>query len=186
MSKVLVLLATGFEDVEMVFVVDLLNRADISFTLASLEQSKEVVSSSSITYTANKYIDDVNLNEYDLLFLPGGKGTSILLSSMITYDVLSHFHEKNKFIAAICAAPSILGQTTILDQKQFTCYPGFETKINNGMYSEDGLVVDGKVITAKGLAYASDLGLKIIELLNKDQLEHVYQTTLLKEKEETK
>lgn len=164
MKKAYIFLANGHEEVEALMVVDLLRRAGLEISTVSITGSKMVTSSHNVTYEADLLFSEVEGNLVDLVVLPGGlPGTTNLLEFEPLMDMVRAHNEAGKYVAAICAAPSILAELGILDGKKGTSYPGFGTKIAN--YVEELVVVDGNVITGRGLGAAIDFGLKLIELL---------------------
>lgn len=164
MKKAYIFLANGHEEVEALMVVDLLRRAGLDISTVSITGSKMVTSSHNVTYEADLLFSEVEGNLVDLVVLPGGlPGTTNLLEFEPLMDMVRAHNEAGKYVAAICAAPSILAELGILDGKRGTSYPGFGTKIAN--YVEEPVVVDGNVITGRGLGAAIDFGLKLIELL---------------------
>lgn len=166
MSKVYAFLADGFEEVECLAVVDLLRRASIDVTMVSVKETKEVTGTHKITVLTDTLISDIDLDNADLLFLPGGvPGTPNLAASEKLCNALKNQISNGKRIAAICAAPSILGQLNLLEGKRATCYPGWESKLTGAAYTSDGVVTDGLITTARGMGYAVDLGLELISIL---------------------
>ena len=120
------------------------------------------------TSSADFLFEEVEGNLVDLVVLPGGlPGTHNLLAFEPLMKMICEHNEAGKLVAAICAAPSILAELGILDGKKGTSYPGFGTKIEN--YVEAPVVVDGNVITGRGLGAAIDFGLALIELLVDEQ-----------------
>ena len=102
-----------------------------------------------------------------MIFLPGGgNGTKNLLAHEGLKKVILDYYDRDKYIAAICAAPSILGHYGLLKGKKATCFPGFESELIGADYRGDGVVVDGKIITARGMGKTIDLGLKLLEILD--------------------
>jgi 4-methyl-5(b-hydroxyethyl)-thiazole monophosphate biosynthesis len=101
----------------------------------------------------------------DMIFLPGGMpGTLNLAASKTVTDTITRAAETGCFIAAICAAPSILGDMGLLVGKQAVCYPGFEDRLTGATVPDLKVVLDGKILTAKGMGAALEMGLKIVEL----------------------
>ena len=181
MKKVLVLLADGFEDIEAITVIDLLRRARINVDLVSIKD-KVVKSGVGINMLIDKLIEEISPNEYDLLFLPGGGGVRKLDESKQVKKVVMDFYNQRKYISAICAAPMILGKLGLLDEKEFTCYPSFEQYAPKGKYKEVGVIQDGNIITGRGIGYANEFALHIIELLSsKEERETVAKQTLISE-----
>lgn len=159
-------LAEGFEEIEALTVVDLLRRAQIEITTVSITGAKKVTGSHEISVEADAAFKDVNYNEAEMLVLPGGMpGTKHLLEHKELVQLLKEFHGQNKHIAAICAAPSVLGVNGLLKGKKATCYPGFEDKLIEAVYTGSKIEEDGNIITSKGMGTAIDFSLKIIERL---------------------
>jgi 4-methyl-5(b-hydroxyethyl)-thiazole monophosphate biosynthesis len=181
MKKILVLLANGFEDIEMVASVDLWRRGKIQVDLVSIGDLK-VKTGTGSTILADVKIDDVNETDYDLLFLPGGGGVKALDESKQVRKLISEFMKKEKYVSAICAAPLILGKMGILDNRVFTCYPSFEKFAPEGVYKTIGVIQDGNVITGRGVGYVFDFALYVLELLQgKDIRYQVEEGTLIVE-----
>lgn len=168
MKKAYIFLANGHEEVEALTVVDLLRRAGLDIATVSIQDTKTVTSSHNVTYEADLLFSDVEGTMADLVVLPGGiPGTPNLRAYEPLMQMLREHHEAGKYVAAICAAPSVLAEIGILDGKKGTSYPGFGTKIEQ--YVEAPVVVDGNVITGRGLGAAIDFSLALIELLADEQ-----------------
>lgn len=166
MGKVYAFLADGSEEVELLAVVDVLMRGGQEVKLVSVTGEKEVVSAHRVKIRSDYVFSEVNCQEADLLFLPGGMpGTRNLAAHKGLLNALEEAHAENKRIAAICAAPSILGSLGILEGKKATCFPGFEPQLNGAQYTKQGVVTDGNVTTARGLGYALDMGIELLKLL---------------------
>ena len=166
MVKVAVMLADGVEESEAIVVIDLLRRSSdiFSVTTFSIMGKKEIHSSHNITFMADELFDENVVSGYDMIFCPGGgKGTQNLAAFKPLHKLLKQFAESGKTLAAICAAPFVLFTAGVLDGKQFTCYPGFEKKINNGGSFRPDLPVaqDGEIFTSRGMGTAIDLGLAL-------------------------
>ncbi len=166
MGKVYAFLADGSEEVELLAVVDVLMRGGQEVKLVSVTGKKDVVSAHRVKIQADCVFSEVNCKEADLLFLPGGMpGTRNLAAHEGLLSALKEAHAENKRIAAICAAPSILGGLGILEGKKATCFPGFELKLEGAKYTKQGVVTDGNITTARGLGYALDMGIELLKLL---------------------
>lgn len=166
MKQIYAFLAEGFEEVECLAVVDLLRRAKFEVTLVSITGEKAVTGSHHITVQADSLFEDIDPQKPDLLFLPGGvPGTPNLAAHQGLTNLLKTHAAKGKRLAAICAAPSILGSLDLLKGKKATCYPGWEDKLTGAQYQPDPVVTDGMITTAKGLGAAFDLGLELIALM---------------------
>lgn len=166
MNSIYAFLAEGFEEVECLFVVDLLRRAKFDVTLVSITGEKAVTGAHHITVLADVLFEEIDLTKADLLFLPGGvPGTPNLAAHKGLMEALKNHAANGKRLAAICAAPSILGMLNLLNGKKATCYPGWEDKLIGAICQPDGVVTDGLVTTARGLGFAMDLGLELISLM---------------------
>ncbi len=163
--KLYTFLADGFETVEALGVIDILRRGKVEVCTVSIMDTKEVISSHNIPVIADKLFSEVDFSDGDALFLPGGvKGSDRLEAHEELKKLIMDYQSKDKYLAAICAAPGILGHFGILNGKKATCYPGFEDKLLGTEATGEGVVVDGKVITGKGMGKTIDFGLKILEL----------------------
>ena len=155
MSKVYIFLADGFEEIEGLTVVDLLRRADIQIDMISIMGRKQVVGAHGIKVEADYLYEEVKVEEADMLVLPGGMpGTKHLAGHKELCNQLRAFHEAKKGVAAICAAPMVLGQNGILEGKKAVCYPGFESYLEGATVEMVEVVTDGNVITSRGLGTA--------------------------------
>lgn len=171
MSKVYVFLADGCEEIEALAVIDLLRRAKIETVTVAINDEKLIRGVHNINFFADEIIDSIDINDAELIFLPGGMpGTINLGNCKKLRDYILKFNDENKFIAAICAAPSVLGKLGVLNDKKAVCYPGFEDKLLGAKVIDMPVVTDKNVITSKGMGTAIDLGLKIIEILQGKEL----------------
>lgn len=170
MKKACVILAEGFEEIEALTVVDVLRRAEIFVNMVSLDENECVSGAHDIKVLADGAFAEVDLNEYDALILPGGGlGTKNLSESKAVADSLKYMYENNKLIAAICAAPSVLGKCGLLEGKNACCYPGFEDKLKGASVSYNGVEKAGNIITARAMGVSIDFSLEIISyLLNEE------------------
>lgn len=166
MAQACIFLATGYEEVEMLTVVDMLRRAKISIDMVSITDQKEVTSSHNVTITADKTLSEVNFEEAEMLILPGGiPGTPNLRACTTLCDKLKEFAATGKKVAAVCAAPTVLGELGILKGKKATCYPSFADKLATGDYVKQPVVTDGNVITSRGMGTCIEFAGAIIEAL---------------------
>ena len=167
MKKVFAFLADGFEEVEALAVIDLLKRAKVDTVMVSIMDTLTVTGAHKIQVIADKLYSEIDYKEADLLFLPGGgTGTKNLKAHKELADALLDFAaDDTKRIAAICAAPSVLGLLNILNGKKAVCYPGFEEQLLGAKVVTDGVVTDGRITTAKGMGVSIELGLELISLL---------------------
>jgi 4-methyl-5(b-hydroxyethyl)-thiazole monophosphate biosynthesis len=174
MSKVYVFLAEGFEEIEGLTVVDLLRRANISTEMVSIGEVL-VKGSHGILVTADGLFEDYDYADAELLVLPGGMpGTLNLGNHEGLCTLLKKHFAQGKKVAAICAAPSVLGKLGILEGKKATCYPGFEDQLTGAVLSEEKAVVDGTVITGKGMGAAIEFSLALIaQLVDQETAEKI-------------
>ena len=170
MSKVYVFLADGFEDIEGLTVVDLMRRADINVETVSIKETKEVTTSHAVTLFADKVFAEADFSDADMLVLPGGMpGTKHLGAFKPLTDLLTDFYNKGGKVAAICAAPSVLGQLGFLNGRRATSYPGFGDMLVGAEVVEEAVVVDGNVTTSRGMGTAIDFGLALIAQLKDEE-----------------
>lgn len=167
MKKTALLLAEGFEEVEALTVADLLRRAGIGCDMLSLGESPQVAGSHGISVRADGTLAGACLEEYDCLVLPGGRaGTERLAADGRVRDALARFAAAGKLIAAICAAPTVLGAAGLLKGRRAVCYPGMEEKLTGARVLYDPVVRDGAVITSRGLGTAIPFALALVSALD--------------------
>lgn len=163
---VVVFVADGFEECEGLLVVDLLRRAEIKVVMASTMGRRDVKSSHEILIQADCLAENVDFENVKMIVLPGGRlGIENLSKNDIVKDQCTAF-ARNKKVAAICEAPSLLDSLGLLDGKESNVHPEFESNIHKSIITEDSVVVDGNIITGQGLGSAIPFSLKIIESLN--------------------
>lgn len=166
MSKVYAFVADGSEEVELLAVVDVLIRGGQEVKVVSVTGSKEVETAHHIKLQADCEFSEIDCTQADILFLPGGMpGTRNLAGHQGLCRELLKAEKAGKRLAAICAAPSILGGLGLLKGKTATCYPGFEGELEGAVYTKQGVVTDGRITTARGLGFALDLGIELLALL---------------------
>lgn len=180
MVKVYTFLADGCEMVEALAVVDVLRRAGVEVVTVSVSDNKEILSSHKVRIMADTLFTENNYEDGDCLFLPGGMpGTKNLEAHEGLISLIKKYHNEGKKLAAICAAPSILGHLGILEGCVATCFPGFESELKGAKATGERVEQAGNIITGKGMGTAIDLGLKLIELLvsaeKSDEIAHVIQ-----------
>lgn len=168
---VYVMLADGFEEIEALTVVDVLRRADIDVLTVSISNSNTVTGTHSIPVIADLLISNADLNEADMVVLPGGMpGTNNLYDSTILEKALAYRVQNNKWIAAICAAPMILGKRGYLNGMEAVCFPGFEKDLSGATIKNHKVVLSGKFITSKGPGTAINFALTIVSVLKDDKI----------------
>jgi 4-methyl-5(b-hydroxyethyl)-thiazole monophosphate biosynthesis len=164
-SKVLVILADGFEELEAITVIDILRRAGIATHLAGLS-TELVTGSHDIKITCDTTLAAIELQGFSHLFLPGGQpGTTNLIKNKRVLDLIKNFHSANKVIAAICAAPTVLHAAGILDGKRITSYPSERGTFTSSIYSEENVVRDKNIFTSRGIGTAIEFALTLVETI---------------------
>ena len=157
MKKVGIFMADGCEEIEGLTVVDIVRRAKLEMTTISITDKKEVTSSHNVTFLTDALASEVDFDGFDAIVLPGGMpGTLNLGASDMVNKVIKKFAGEGKIVA--------------------TCHPGFEEKLTGAITSEDAVVVDGNIITSRGMGTAIDFGLAIVDCLtdfDEEVVEHV-------------
>lgn len=163
---VLVPLATGFEEIEAVSIIDVLRRAEIEVIVGYLGDSNLILGANGITVQGDVSIKNIVSELVDMIVLPGGwGGTKALASDETIQALLQQFNSENKLIGAICAAPFALHTAGVL-KHNYTCYPSVENEIRVDGYQNDKVVVeDGNIITSRGPATAMCFALEIVKKL---------------------
>ncbi len=155
-------LDNGFEEIEAVTTIDLLRRAGVCLITVSMTGAMQVRGAHGVAVMADRLFEDTDFADAEMLILPGG-GVMLGEHENLCKLLVKH-NTEDKQIAAICAAPAVLGKLGILDGKQATCYPGFEKTLGESYVG--GLVVESKnIITAKGPGLSSDFAFCLIEKL---------------------
>lgn len=165
MAKIYVFLAEGFETVEALAVVDILRR--VKCQVVTVGVGSDLISSAQgIEVKADEVIADKAYDDADVIFLPGGMpGTTNLEADERVVAAVRKQYEAGKIVTAICAAPSIFGHMGLLENRRATSFPGFEKELVGAECVTDRVVVDGNVITSRGMGTAIDLGLALVEKL---------------------
>lgn len=160
-------IAEGFEEIEALCPLDIMRRAGLKVTTVGIGGS-EITGAHAITVRTDMSDADFDMladKSADMIFLPGGMpGTLNLADSITVIEAIKLAVDRNSYIAAICAAPSILGDMGLLHGKEAICYPGFEERLVGAVISEKKVVLNGKLLTAAGMGVALPMGLKIVEI----------------------
>ncbi|MDO8465466.1 MAG: DJ-1/PfpI family protein [Gallionella sp.] len=165
MHKVLVLLAQGCEEIEAVTVIDILRRAGIEVTSAGLDDLP-VLASRGVVLLADTTLDLAQHQDFDMIVLPGGlPGTDNLKADQRLIALLQKMAQQGKYVAAICAAPSVLAAAGLLDGRKATCYPTCLDNFPKVNLQTAAVVEDGKLITSRGPGTAMDFALALVERL---------------------
>jgi len=162
---VYIILGTGFEEVEAIAPCDILRRGGIETHFAGIG-GRLITGGNGITVQADCTVEEMNLAETDMIVLPGGMGgVHSILGSETAMNAISQLYQAGKFIAAICAAPTVLAQLGITDGKQATCYPGMEDQMGSACMVDANAVRDGKVLTGRAPGAAFDFGYLLLKTL---------------------
>ena len=166
MSKVCVFFGAGFEEIEALTVVDILRRAGVDTTMVSVSEERKVTGSHAITVEMDAVISEVDFESLDMIVLPGGMpGTANLEACEALMEQVDAFASQDRIVAAICAAPSILGHRGILKGRKACCYPSWESHLEGAVVLEQPAVIDGNLVTGRGMGAAVPFALAIIERL---------------------
>ena len=169
MAKVGIFFADGCEEIEGLSVVDICRRTDLEITTISIMGKPEVTGSHKITFGTDTVFEKVDFEQLDGVILPGGMpGTLHLGEHEGVNKVIKEYAEAGKMVAAICAAPSVLGAARILNGKKAACHPGFEEKLTGADVKFENVVTDGNVITSRGMGTAFDFGLAVVKYFKDD------------------
>jgi protein deglycase len=180
MKKACVLLADGFEEVEAITPIDYLRRAKVEVTIIGVT-GKLVPGSHGIKVEADSGPEALDA-DYDCVVVPGGRGADNLAADPAVVLFIKRHFAAGALVAAICAAPAVVlhGACGILAGRRFTCYPGLEAKVGGARFSEDRVVVDGKLITSRGAGTAGEFSAAIIrELVGEAEAAEIAAKVLL-------
>ena len=163
---VYMLLGTGFEETEAIAPLDLLRRAGVKVLTVGIN-GKTVYGAHKIGIESDIALEEMDLTNMDMIILPGGLGgVASVRASKLAMDALKFAWENRKFVAAICAGPTVLADLGITDEQNATCYPGCENGMGNAKLVADAACVrDGQLITGTSAGCAIKLGLALIEAL---------------------
>ena len=164
---VYILLAEGFEESEALVPADLMRRAGLEVRLVGLD-ALQVTGGHGITVTADVTLDQVDTDQMQLLMLPGGLGgVDSILMNLFALGLIQRAWDQGCYLAAICAAPTILAHLGIVDRRKAVCYPGMEEEMGSAVIQTGcPVVVDGRIITGEAAGSAFDFGLKLVEILS--------------------
>ena len=164
MKTIFVFLADGFKEIEAITPVDVLKRAGLNVQTVSVMEEQTVIGAHGIPVVADKMFADIDLDNAEMLLLPGGlPGATNLDAHQGLSDMIMSFASEGKPLAAICAAPLVFGNRGLLQGKKATCYPGFESYLAGAEYTAALVETDGNFITAKGPGAAMDFAFAIVE-----------------------
>lgn len=166
MAEACIFFADGLEEIEGLTVVDLFRRVDISIHIVSINSTYKISGAHGIEIKADTLFEEEDFSETTIFILPGGMpGTKNLGEFEPLCNLLKEVNAQGKLIAAICAAPFVLGTLNLLEGKAATCYPGFEKMLSGAYYKEEKVVADGNAVTSRGMGTAIEFAGKMIEIL---------------------
>lgn len=164
MKRMLLLISDGVEECEALTTRDVLLRGGIKVDMKSITGDEYIVSQDGLKVLTDGLFNMDEIYLYDGVILPGGKGTAILDEFYLMDDILKYFNDSGKLLAAICAAPKVLGHRSLLKNKRFTSFKGANEGLD-GIYTANEVEEDGNIITARSMYYSQDFGLRIIRYL---------------------
>ncbi|MEI6141600.1 MAG: DJ-1 family glyoxalase III [Mariniphaga sp.] len=180
MITVFIFLAEGFEEIEAVTVIDVLRRALLNVVIVSITGSLTVKGAHQIELKADQLFTENDYSSGEMIILPGGMpGTKNLdLHEGLKSEILA-YRKVGKYIAAICAAPMVLGNLEILNGKKAVCYPGFEKYLKGAILETEPFIVDDKIITGRGVGVALLFSLEIVRIFKGEELANQLRKALL-------
>jgi 4-methyl-5(b-hydroxyethyl)-thiazole monophosphate biosynthesis len=164
MPTVLCLLADGFEEIEAFTPVDLLRRAGVEVTVATLNDHRHATGRSGITAHGDVALSAVAETYFDLLLLPGGAGVKNLRADPRVRPIVERHAAAGRWLAAICAAPTVLHDCGLLTGKRYTAHFSVADELP-ALLGDEPVVIDGRIVTSRGAGTALEFGLRLVELL---------------------
>lgn len=178
---VAILLGTGFEEMEALCPCDCLRRAGVEVKLVAVDGCVSVTGAHGITVQADCALAELNPRTVDMVILPGGMGSVQAISaSKAALTLIQKLYETERYVAAICAAPTVLASLHITNGKRATCFPGMEDKMGQAKMCMDAPVVqDGMVITSTAAGTAMDFALYLVKILRGEQVANQLKESLV-------
>lgn len=165
-EKVYVFLSDGFEEIEALTAIDVLRRAELDVEVVSITGQEKITGAHNVPIISDSLFRDGAYEDAALLLLPGGMPNAGTLSEhQGLKDLVKSFVQAERYVAAICAAPIVLGKQGLLKGRKATCYPGFESLLEGAILTDQQVVQDGRIITANGPGAAMNFALAVVELL---------------------
>ena len=162
-------LTTGFEEIEALATLDILRRGGVSVFSVSIAGERLVTGSHDITVAADYTFEEFDCSSVSMLILPGGPGSDGCLKHDGVIELIRNFHAAGKYLAAICAAPTVLGRLGLLTGKAAVCFPSMEHLLSCGRVSNEPVCVDGNIITSMAAGTANHFALEIVSILRGTQ-----------------
>jgi 4-methyl-5(b-hydroxyethyl)-thiazole monophosphate biosynthesis len=164
MPSVLAILADGFEEIETMAPLDLLRRASANVVTASLGHDLHVKGRSNIIVHADQRLEELLDRDFDCLMLPGGPGVKVMREDTRIAQLAARYAHQGRWVAAICAAPTVLHNAGLLRGRRYTAHPSVAGELTEIIGSER-VVVDGRIVTSRGAGTSLDFGLTLVRLL---------------------
>ncbi len=171
MKKCIILFSDGTEEIEALTPLDILRRAGVGCVLAKVPAGGKsdgltAEGSHGIKVVCDRQVSEVKQDDFDMVIVPGGMpGTSNIGMNGSAVRLIEAAYESGRFVAAICAAPSLLGKLGMLEGRNAICYPGFEKELRGAKIADAKVVRDGNVITGAGMGVALDFALECVKAL---------------------
>lgn len=157
------ILSNGFEDMEALATVDLLRRAKIEIDLVSIYNKDIVIGAYGTTVIPDKLMKDINVSNYDGLFIPGGGHSFKIRDEESVIDLVGEFYSQKKWLMAICAAPTVFGKMGIMNGISYTSFPGTEQEMGKAIKEDKKVVRDKQFITARSVGVVYEFVFEIIK-----------------------
>ena len=175
-----VLLANGFEEIEAVAIVDVLRRAGLAVTVASISSEEQVTGSHEMVLLADTVLREIRPIDFDMVVLPGGMpGSETLACDSDVLDFLRELHARGAFVCAICAGPIALAAAGLLAGRKATCYPGFESRLSGAHYTGKRVQVHERIITGNGPGAALEFSYELVRQLGLSDTARQLATSML-------
>lgn len=159
-------IASGFEEIEAITVIDILRRGEVPVKIVSMEEKLEVAGSHNITVKADLLFKDADYESCEMMVFPGGlPGTTNLLNHRELMETMVRFASSGNKVAAICAAPMIFGRTGLTAGRKATIFPGMEDELKGAIISAEKVVIDQNIVTSQGPGTAMEFGLALVGIL---------------------
>lgn len=176
---VYIILGKGFEDIETIAPYDILHRGGVQVQFAGID-TMEVTGSNGVTVRADIPVEEMDLEHAEMIVLPGGLGgVRSILGSETAMNAVKYAYETGKYVAAICAAPTILAGLGITDGKKATVYPGMEDQMGAAVLQYSDTAADGRVLTGRAAGAALDFGYLLLEKLKGAEVAEKVRTAMV-------
>ena len=176
---VYIILGAGFEDMEAICPCDILRRGGVEVRFAGIG-GRDITGGNGVTVRADCTVEEIQLENLDMIVLPGGMGgVRSILGSAAAMQAVQWAYDHGKFVAAICAAPTILAKLGITDGKKATVYPGMETEMGSAQMCDANTVRDGRILTGRAPGAVMDFGLLLLQTLTDHETAQRVQSGLV-------